>query len=689
MADPLLDLLGVSGPANSATIQQDPLLSLIGVQTSTPSLSNQIPGGGVSGSRNLGKPDNSSFMDKVTGGIEASRALATGATTGALGYIGGGLGGLAGSIASDEFGTKQGVQRAKEAADQGMAQMIYQPKTDKGIEYMQNIAQGLENSGISGLPLGGEMATAGRLARPSIQQSGGSLSTDAYALKQLGQKVANTSLLPRINPETAQLADKANGFGIQLTPDMLSSNKFARIAGETAAKVPFSGAKTEANQTAFNQSLIKMIGGDENSKVLTPDVYDQALSKSGEKIGEIATKTNVPMDQQFSSALASNVEDTAKFHTEDVSNVVRSYVQELQNKAMEDGSVNGLAFRTLNSKLGRQIRGTTNGDLKQALSDVQESMMDALQRNIADPADLSALLDARKKYAIAKTVEPLVAKSSTGDISPAGLMARVTADNSGKTRMATGQGGDLGDLARVGQRFLKEPGSSNTAERNLIYGAMGGGAVTGAVMAPITTAGVYTAANLYNRLSPILARKMVQKSLPPVTSPIEFPMSLAEDSVFKGRLPTPQEPYSGLLSLANEGDAAYQTRGLPKNSSPLLATRAERSGVPDTQRLATTHDYPTMDFPLRQEVLQQPEIASAINDFRAEATRLGTIKDNAINPRVVAKAAADLATLEQEFSAGMKQLGISNAADAHGLNRPLYETGVGTRLPIKTTDRNR
>jgi hypothetical protein len=61
---------------------------------------------------------------------------------------------------------------------------------------------------------------------------------------------------------------------------------------------------------------------------------------------------------------------------------------------------------------------------------------------------------------------------------------------------------------------------------------------------------------------------------------------------------------------------------------------------------------------------------------------------NLISQRVRDKAANDLAALQQEFGAGMKQLGIDSPADAHGLNRPLYETGRGTKLPLKKTDRN-
>lgn len=41
--------------------------------------------------------------------------------------------------------------------------------------------------------------------------------------------------------------------------------------------------------------------------------------------------------------------------------------------------------------------------------------------------------------------------------------------------MAVGNGGDLGDLARIGQRFLKEAPNSGTADRMLVNLGIGGG----------------------------------------------------------------------------------------------------------------------------------------------------------------------------------------------------------------------
>lgn len=614
------------------------------------------------------------WLGKALGVAEVPLSLATG-------IVGGLAGAVRGSPLAIPFSNAKDAKALEQEGGDLADSMTYVPRTQTGQNLVEMAGKVL--SPLSALPIGPEMMAATRLAAPAMRQAAASpivqatattaknaIAPEVFMAKSAAKKIASMSMLPKVSQETAQLADKAQQFGMKLTPDMLSKNKFGRIAGETMAKVPLSGAQTEANQAAFNRSLIKMIGGDETAHALTPDVYGDALTKAGETIGDVSSRTHIPLDDSFASSLARHVEDVTKFHTEDNARVIGNYVQELENKAAQNGGViDGTAFRTLNTAIGKRVRGSSDGDLKSALGGLQENMMDALQKNITNPDDMTALLDARKKYAIAKTIEPLVAKSPTGDISAAGLMSRVTANGSGKTMMATGGSGDLGDLARVGQRFLKEPGSSNTAERGLAYGLMGGGAVTHLP----TAAGVYTAANLYNRLSPMLTNRIVQKSLPARVPPVRFAneMSLMDESPFKAApVAQPEVPYRGLLTLADDGD---------------IASRAPAS---DSQRLATRHDHPTVEFPLRQEVLQQPEIAGAINDFRTEAARLGKIKDNAINPAVAAKAATDLAKLESEFAAGMSQLGISNAADAHGLNRPLYEAGGSTRLPIKTTQRN-
>jgi hypothetical protein len=105
---------------------------------------------------------------------------------------------------------------------------------------------------------------------------------------------------------------------------------------------------------------------------------------------------------------------------------------------------------------------------------------------------VAALREARTQYKALKTVEPLTVRAdtpggatpSTGDISPAALNSRVNQQYD--TPRATLGQLPLKDLAQIGQRFLKEPGSSGTAERLSLMnigkniGSVGAGLAAGA-----------------------------------------------------------------------------------------------------------------------------------------------------------------------------------------------------------------
>jgi hypothetical protein len=149
------------------------------------------------------------------------------------------------------------------------------------------------------------------------------------------------------------------------------------------------------------------------------------------------------------------------------------------------------------------------------------------------------------------------------------------------------------------------------------------------------------------------------------------------------------EQYSGTgmpIGLIEGGGPATANTPLPKlppQTRGLLDIGETPSAVPDTRRLATRHDVPTMEFPLRQEVLQQPEIRGAIEAFTKEAERLRGLTQSA-GGFWKERYAAELTKLEDEFAAGMKQLGIRSREEALGLVK-LYESGGTPRLQIERT----
>lgn len=457
----------------------------------------------------------SGFLDSLQGAGETVAALGTGALAGPIGAARGAFESLTGGKAGTQAGIQQGQKKGGELAER----LTYSPRTAKGQEYTGALGDFFKAAGVEALGgLGGELGAIGqgaKAARPALASGAGKVaqavknSPEAYiagnAAKALGgtAKAAGSAVgraagkAIGLDPDALALAQKAKDYGIDVRPDMLSNNRVIKTIGEALEKVPLSGSKAEARQEAFNVALIKAIGGDPKAKRLNAEVFDNAISKSGKEIGRIGEQYGVEINPTVQKSFKDLVSDAKKFETKDVRKVVENYVNEIRSKS-ENGVMDGKAFKKLNSKIGRQITSTSNGDLKNALSDVQDVLHDALSNSI--PKDeLKAWNTARTQYAKAKTLEPLVAKSTLGDISGPSLLGQVTRDKTGKARQAKGKAGDLGDLARIGQ-FIKEPGSSGTAERGLAYGLLGGGAVANLPVA----AGVYGAANLYNRLGPYL-----------------------------------------------------------------------------------------------------------------------------------------------------------------------------------------
>ena len=378
---------------------------------------------------------------------------------------------------------------AKGAASEALgpiAETLDKPRDLLGQWSLNQLLAGLGPVAIpemAGVPRGvGKRAE--QVARSAVGDMAESGSNALSGVKRVASAAGN-AIKPNIDPQTAALAREAQGMGINIRPDMLSNNRIVRMIGETLENVPLSGSQREERQIAFNRAIMGEIGADVSGKRLTPDVFDAAMTKSGEAIGDIAKKTNIPVDPEFDASLKTITENAQKFETSDVAKIVSNYVGEIRDKG-KGGIVPGEAFRKISSKIGRQRRNTTNGDLKFALGELEDSMHDALEKNISSPEELKALTTARRQYAIGKSIEPLVAKSETGDISAASLMASQTSDSAKKAAMARGRGGKMGNIARVGQRFLKEPRSSGTAERSLGYGILGGAGVTH----PVATAGL-------------------------------------------------------------------------------------------------------------------------------------------------------------------------------------------------------
>jgi hypothetical protein len=275
-----------------------------------------------------------------------------------------------------------------------------------------------------------------------------------------------------MEPVAAQLAQKAEGYGIDLGLPALSDNPLVRTVASQMERLPFSGAtkRAKANQSAFNREVGKTFGAD--SDRITEEVFAGAKARLQNAFERLTEKNDLTFNSGDVAKLRGVLDEATRLSGSDTARVVKGWANELLGKVDASGKIPGKAYQSFDSRISQVLKH--GGEPAYYLGQLRDVVRSAMDDSIS-AGDRKAWEMARKQYAALKTVEPLVAKARDGNISPQALMGRVTADSAGKIRMATGKGGDLGSLARIGQRFLKESPNSGTADRLLVNAAVGGG----------------------------------------------------------------------------------------------------------------------------------------------------------------------------------------------------------------------
>ncbi len=378
-------------------------------------------------------------------------------------------------------------------------------------------ARPLLNTALSGAAAGGETSalTSSASPDPLSQQTltgsviGGLLGPVGYGLGKGANALAQLS---GVDAATARLAAMARDrFGINVGPGQISANPMVRIADSVLQRTPLSGhaADVAARQSAFNSAAIKSMQTPISANAVTPPVMAAVKDHLSNEFETTLPKLEAHLNPNLQGVIQRVTDATDYLPAEDArvinklkDDVLKQFtgVSAIPGKAtapttgtsglakMDGSQIQAMIAK--GSTLDRAINGSSP-NVSHYASELKEGLLDAVgQTPTGRPKTAKAYLDTLQRYQTArlgwknmKTLEPLAEKATTGDISPALLMNEVRKSYGG---MAYGGGGDLADLARIGQRFLKEPGSSNTSERGaamlalgkagLTYGALAGGA---------------------------------------------------------------------------------------------------------------------------------------------------------------------------------------------------------------------
>lgn len=434
------------------------------------------------------------IRDTAVGAVEAALDIAAK-------VVGGGLGGALGFLGGTFEGAgEKGMAAGAERGVAAMRDVFGTPETETGVGLSEKF-----DTLMQSLP-----AAAG--VHGTLQTPAGAGAAATRAAGDAGRAAKDAALeaaTPRLSPSAVKRVATATEAGIPVSPHQLSGNKFVQMLGETAENIPFAGGGSlrRARREKFSAALAKQMDPTTEATVLDDATFKGLQDSAGERIGDISSKYSVPVDD-FGDVAA-----LARRDTPDVQTVVRTFADDVKSIAEQNGGVvPGDMLRKLRTEAqsrARAVRGS-KPDLANALDAVVHRFDDALSNNIAE-GDTTALLEARRQYAISKTLEPLLAKYPTGDFPPSALKSIVTSTKEGKRRMARGEGGELGEYARLGAEILKEQVSSGTAERNAVYGAVGLGAGAGAAAVnPLAAGALYAGSALYNLLGPRIVKRMVE-----------------------------------------------------------------------------------------------------------------------------------------------------------------------------------
>lgn len=388
-----------------------------------------------------------------------------------------------------------------------------------------NLAERAGYGAATNALIGGADAAARDQDASSIRRAGalgafvgGGLPVVGKGLGAIGNKVFGNS-----DAGVNTLAAKAQAMGIPIRFPQISDSPFISKLSQIAGMLPGSGMSGlhAEQQGAFNRAVSNTFG--ENATSITPDVMAAAKKRLGNEFDTVAKNSTIKFDAPLGGDLQSILHEAGSTLADSELNVLHKQVGNVLDRVTGAGEIDGKTYQALTRKGAPLNRAMSSSDPNVAhyAGRIKEALDDALERSA--PTDMvDRLRTARGQYKNMKTIEDLVEKSPTGDISPPLLMGQVRQSYG---NMAYGGGGQLADLSRIGQRFMRKPPDSGTplgtAALNLLLSAGGAGVagystgydpismLKGAALLPATALAGRAATTLLNR--PQVVNRLLQQ----------------------------------------------------------------------------------------------------------------------------------------------------------------------------------
>lgn len=370
----------------------------------------------------------------------------------------------------------------------------------------KNAAKGYTAAAVNGFGEG-EGGFDNRVEKANSAGELGAILSGGIPLLGKTLKAGGGLVVPKLSKGSQAVAELAQKYNIPLGLDQITGSKSRQFLTSTTERIPFSGANklADSQQGAFNREVLKTIGVHDADKV-SEDVVDGAIKTIGKKFDDVLSGKTIDVTPEHTQGLQNIVDDASLALAADK----HKAVQQAANKVMENvdanGQISGEKIGNIRSNLTK-IAKTADPGIKQYLDDIIDHVVN--MSTDGNPEAKSLLNEARFQWKNLRTLEPLLAKASDGNISPALLKNRVI-NKFGGLNLARGNAGELGDLAKVGDLIKSKVGDSGTAERALGYSAILGGpgmimggpvSALGSILGGVGGSAAYQA---YNRSQPLV-----------------------------------------------------------------------------------------------------------------------------------------------------------------------------------------
>lgn len=355
----------------------------------------------------------------------------------------------------------------------------------------------------------------------------------------------------RLNPEQQRLAQVLRAEGIGLTAAQATGSAPLKAIDASFEMLPFTagrarqGLQDQADQ--FTSAVLRRSG--ETATEATPQVVNRARARIGADFDRLVQGRTVTLGKPVTDALddVATAQDSVRGLLD--TSAIDQLVKGARARLAQSNTLPGEAAQTIRSELTKEIKSSTNNRLRDSLRSFRDSIDDSIRDSLPTQADRDAWNTARRQWANLKVAEKAVTGAgegaALGTVTPNALRGAVT---SASPRDYAAGAGELNDLARAGQAFLRPVPDSGTARRtfyqNLLTGGMLSGAGAAGVAAGAPTAG---AAALASLLLPKVAQTAIHSQAG--TRALSNPNANANTAVLMGK-----------LLAAREKDAALRGR---------------------------------------------------------------------------------------------------------------------------------